>query len=754
MAAEEHRFLQDISKSVHLMMEDWKRIEHSTSGMGEHLTDLIYKIKFGQRSTLEYLGQSIKIANSPMLRQAAIALGTPIEDLKDGLTEVRNKLKQSTLELEIQKGQVEVWRDLFDDTYHMQIQAVRVAEQHVKADALKVHYVEQMIGLQTSINKLTGRQLSIEYLTIRALREVLQYSGELNTALINANSNLNKRFEITEQVMEVQARTGASTQAMLGAAKALSSVWPKLRGDFKSTLEVVVEMEAGLGVSVENSTQLAKVFEVNLKSPVRDIADRIAVIANNTSLMADEAARFATEIGKGLRLLGEGGARQAREVAGYVTMMAGRMKDVGGDAEELVKMFNEMASGTSQGFLLRGMSGVRTPGAVGTEAGARQAVEGVGRLIDRIVTAGPGTAAFSAQLQAASEMLGISAQNVALYKQMLREANKPLSEQTTLQQRWNEQTSAAGQALQRLESAFTALIQRSFGPFLPFIAKGLGAIADFIGFVASHKATLIIATTAMVAAVAKTTFSLFILVSQLHATARAALEAAAAERIKAATSAASSVGMSGGIGALVNIARRLPVLLAFAVGYAIGTALDQWLLHKFPRAMQSISEAIIKVFHGTTTAQLLKPGAGISQYQFMADVRKVMAQQGITAAGAYFREHIGDVNQRALVTEKGVKALMDQFVDTAARYRESIGLKSVTSAEKETLENDRKMIEETRQVAKNTGEANIMFKKIMNNRLLSEEDRVIRQNQEILLNQVNSALMINRNAPVKLNLTR
>jgi hypothetical protein len=159
------------------------------------------------------------------------------------------------------------------------------------------------------------------------------------------------------------------------------------------------------------------------------------------------------------------------------------------------------------------------------------------------------------------------------------------------------------------------------------------------------------------------------------------------------------------------VARLSPYALAAVIGYAVGTAIDHFLVHKFPKLMQGISEGLIKVFHGTTTASLLKPGTGISQYQFMTDVRRVMARQGIEAAGTYFKAHLYEVNNRALIRKEGVQSLLDQFSQTASQYRENIGLRSVTSAEKQTAENDRAMIEQTRQVVKKHWRCRAAFQK-------------------------------------------
>src|SRR5208337_4529098 len=104
--------------------------------------------------------------------------------------------------------------------------------------------------------------------------------------------------------------------------------------------------------------------------------------ANSTSLTADEATRFATEIGKAMRILGAGGD-QAKEITKYVEVMAARMKDAGGDSQDVVEAFKLMTKGSPEAIRLQSLAGIRGP----EQAGTLQAFQGIDRMIKSLVRA-------------------------------------------------------------------------------------------------------------------------------------------------------------------------------------------------------------------------------------------------------------------------------------------------------------------------------------------------------------------------------
>lgn len=523
------------------------RAERSSNKLAKNLTDLGWQIKFGQRNFMEYVGQAIRLP--PILKEASMSLLNQNERIMVSIKGLQDQRRLEDETLKLTRLKINELKKAGTDPIQLKNlkSEEKIYKSLVKETKAGIDLETKRMELGQRMEAITGRQLAVEFLMIKGFRDAIRLSGEVNDALIQANSLSDNRYELTKQIYQVQAQTGASIQVMLGASKALMAVWPKGRNDFQDVLKTVVQMEEGLGVSFENSSELARVFQISLKTPVRDVADQIAIIANNTSLAADEATRFATEIGKALRLLGPGAAPGAREVASYVTLMSARMRDVGGDAGEIVKLFSEMTKGTSQAFMLRGLSGVSSPGALGTQAGAQAAMQGLGKMIDRIVTAAPGTMAYTAQLEAAAQIIGTSTDTIRLYKDMLKEANKPLDEHAKLQQRWQEQIVNANKALQRIRESFVALYQKALLPFVPAMAWVFGVIARIVSFIASNRITVTIATIAIFAAVIKTVASLYLLTRALLQTAAASAVAARYEMLRRPFS-AGGIGLETGKG--------------------------------------------------------------------------------------------------------------------------------------------------------------------------------------------------------------
>ena len=547
MATDTQRDVEMMQRSLRFFQEDMMRAERSSKGLAENITDLGWQIKFGQRNFMEYVGQAIKLP--PILKEASLALLPQSERIMASIKGLQDQRRLGEEMLKLTRTQIKELKESGIDVDKLKSlkDEERIYKSLTKETKAGIALEENRLELAQRIKDLTGKRLAVEFLMIKGFRDAIRLSGEMNDALIQANSLTDTRYDLTKQIYQVQAQTGASVQTMLSASKALMTVWPKGRTDFQDVLKTVVQMEEGLGVGFETSSQMARIFQVSLKVPVRDVADQIAIIANNTSLAADEATRFATEIGKALRLLGPGAAPGAREVAGYITLMSARMKDVGGDAGEIIKMFTEMTKGTAQAFMLRGIAGVGSPAALGTQAGAQQAMQGIGRMIDRIVTAAPGTAAYTAQLEAAAQIMGISTESVVLFKNMLKEANKPLDEHAKLQERWQEQIVNANKSLQRIRESFVALYQKALLPLVPALAWTFGIIAKIVSFIASNRITVTLATVAVFFAIIKTVASLALLTRALLQTAAASAVAARYEMLRRPFS-AGGIGMETGKG--------------------------------------------------------------------------------------------------------------------------------------------------------------------------------------------------------------
>lgn len=530
MASNEQRDLEAVSQLVRATTDNILRLEKASQGIAKNFSQLALQVKSQQRSMFDYVAAAIKLPRQ--FQEASHVLVTPME-------EIRTQLKTYQDQLAAGKSQITAWREQIARaggvaTTNQQI-ALAMQRRANRESTLAIDLLEKRIKLKKQISSWSGQELAVEFLILKGFADAIRRSGELNQSLIEGNSNIAERNKLANQTWQVMAATGNEQRDMMAAAKALVGVGFDLRKGYKDALMVMVQMEEGLGVSYENSAQLARIFEINLRTPVREVADKIAAIANQTSLAADEATRFATEIGKALRLLGPGAIQgSSAQVVGYMTMMSARMKDVGGDASEVVKAFQTLTKGTAEGFMLRGMAGVNRPGAMGTEAGSKAAMAGIDRMINQIVRSQPGTMAYTAELEIASQVLGISTESVRLWGEMMRKANEPLNESQKLQQRWQEQVSNANKVLGRIKESTIALLQQAFNPMLYWITKALEQVAKFVAFLAGNQTAVYVTMGLLIAGITKAIWSLGELAITLAQVAASSLAAAKSERLRQA----------------------------------------------------------------------------------------------------------------------------------------------------------------------------------------------------------------------------
>jgi phage baseplate assembly protein gpV len=722
MASDTQRDIDSMQRAMRFFAEDVQKAEKASKGVAENLTQLGLQMQHHHRSFLEYIGNAIKLPN--MFREASQVLVSTNGQLTDSLNRYRKDL---AVAIDLQDtAQKRLNRLKSSKSISAANVEIAHAQSLVREAEANVNLEEKRIRLKEQMERITGKQLAAEFIMVKLLSDSIKRSGEMNQALIQANSLTSVRKQLSADIYSVQAKTGNSFQDMLAGAKALTNVWPKTRTDFKSTLETIVMMEEGLGVSYENSAQLARIFQINLKTSVRGVADQITVIANNTSLAADEATRFATEIGKAMRLLGPGAVSGAKEVTGYVTMLAGRMKDVGGDAGEIVKMFTEMNKGTSQAFMLRGISGVNSPGALGTRAGAEAAMQGLGRMIDRIVSAAPGTAAYTAQLEAAAQVLGTTTETIRLYKEMLEEAKKPLDEHAKLEQRWREQVGEANKALGRVKESFMALIRQALLPIIPPIASFFGMVAKFVSFLASNKVAVWTVTTALIAGAVRAAVSLGQLTAALYQVAVASAVAARAQMAAKFSAAAGSLPAPGAFASLIAKAPWLaritsplatmsgwitklgrmavaPPVLAGLIGAAVGVSLGMLFNALFPKWAKQIGEGLYTAIYGKPIAKIERSGPGGKPiWEVMAQIRREALRGNMEEAMRIFEENKYKV--AGLKGEKGAQGYIDQFTRTMAEVRERIGVSSVAVEEEKTKAYDETIIELTKKQLENSDE--------------------------------------------------
>ena len=426
-----------------------------------------------------YLMQISRIG--PMFKAMSLSMKErTTKDLED-IKELGNKLKAARIEANRINQAIRASPTPLDA-----VGQLRAAQDTLKPLEAQNAALMRQVAVKKEIAKLTGQEFSFQYLVLVGLKDAIQRSGEFNRSMIDANSSFAERDWLQERAWRVMGKTGVSQQSVIEGSKALLPLWKAIHGDFEDTLGTMVMMKEGLGVSYENSLDLARVFEVNLKTPVRDIAEQIANIKNSTSLAADQATHFAAEIGRALTLIGPAGQTQVSKTVGYVTQMAARMQDVGGSAEDLVKFFQSMTEGGGHAMWLRG---VVAPGGIerlGTEGGAREAFKNLGEFIRQQLGTGNATE-HRYRLELVADMLKTSQINVLKWSEMLVKSNQPLATNKTLHEAFQEQMVKSNEILQKLKNALIGLIQRAIDPLLNRLYPVIKGLANFVDLLAGSK---------------------------------------------------------------------------------------------------------------------------------------------------------------------------------------------------------------------------------------------------------------------------
>lgn len=318
----------------------------------------------------------------------------------------------------------------------------------------------------------------------------------LNQALMQANTAFSERYSLVSRIFQIQTETGAASETLAESASALVAYGLEQRDTFKENLGLVAMLKEGLGVSASHGAELVVTFERGLKQSAKGVADVITTIAAQTGLAAQKAAQYAVELARGLRLLGPM-RTDAGGVAKAVESLAARVEELGGNSQSVVALYRQMLGGTSQSFMLRSLAGVSGPGSLASAAGAQKALEGLGRSMQRLITAGPGTVMYTAQLELAAEMHGVAAEDVRNYLEALELSKKPLTELQTLEMAYRQQTQLAGDAWRQLGNSLASLYKRGITPFLSVLSPLVRLVADFVSWLANTKLAIYATGTAL-----------------------------------------------------------------------------------------------------------------------------------------------------------------------------------------------------------------------------------------------------------------
>jgi hypothetical protein len=518
---------------------------------------------------------------------------------------------------------------------------LRKALQSVK---LERDYHEKINAVLERYPVKTANIIAAASLALWAL--ALKISHQYNQALMQANTVLDVRFKLTEKLARVQAQTGFSTEVTADSAQALLEYGQDLVPEFEKNLKIVGTMRTALGVSAHTGAELVTIFGRQLKTSAESVGNVIAQIASQTGLAAERAAQFAIEIGKALRLLGPGFRTEAAGVTAVITQLAGRVQEMGGNAQAVVAMFQRLSGGSANNFFMRALAGVQMPGQLGSAAGTEEAMRGIERRMQMILTAPEGTNLYEAQLQAIAEIFEVSANDVLDFRQAMQELNTPLDETQTLAKAYKDQTIALGQAWSQVREALAAAVTAGLLPFIRYAATATASLADFVKGLSANKGFIYTIRVVVPLAAFWATTSLISLGLALVKVAYQSRVAAAAQLTFGA-----NFGRAGGFAGMLTSGGKIgfgaPHLALMAGALGIGWQLGSWLnplIDKLLGWNKKTAETLVAWHSESRSSQSV--GKNLSQ---ISDDRRVAIQALIDYAKSgsnkvEFERALGEIN--------------------------------------------------------------------------------------------------------------
>jgi hypothetical protein len=216
-----------------------------------------------------------------------------------------------------------------------------------------------------------------------------------------------------------------------------------------------------------------------LKVSVRDVADGIARVSNDTGLAADEATRLAISIGRSVSMLRPGLARDVAAVNELIGRYEGSLHELGGQFGSFSELLTRMT--TPEGMMQAGILGVNNPEFLASKEATKRVIDQFAQYAKQTLGTSQGWDR-ALRLQTLAEQFGTTTQNINL---MLMAADRmPTHQQKstiTLQQRYEEQIRNSGQALSRLAHSLQALFQQAVLPLLKVITPVINGVASLVG---------------------------------------------------------------------------------------------------------------------------------------------------------------------------------------------------------------------------------------------------------------------------------
>jgi hypothetical protein len=504
-----------------------KLAEHSTTfdrGMTHSalsLKNLVTSIFLGENALR---GWNAAASRSTWLKGVDTAARTLASSASDLVKEYRNQTTELSRQEMLTNGLIDLEEG-----------QVRLSQFELDNLRAQLNVTEKKVNLAKVLERTSGLSLALITLTTTALGSAYSAYQRITDTLIEGNSALAARFKLTASIMNVNRELGTSLELSVESARALVEYGYDLDTAFESSLKLVNQLHDGIGMSVKQSAELVAVYDRQLKAPVREVADAIARVVQDTGLAANEAGRLAVNLGRAMATLRPGLSKDFGAVNELVGRYEGALQELGGQFGAFGDLLSKMTS--QEGMMQAGILGVNNPAFLASKDATKQVIDSFAQYAKNFLGNADGWDR-ALRLQALGEMFGTTAAQANLMVQAIDRQNSQVKSSIDLEERYREQLRTSGKALDRLKNSFVGLIQQGAIPLLQALAPMAGFVADVLEAVVHLKAAVPIMTGAIV-------LGSVLLVNRLFAVARAFLMVAAAAHASAIASRAKALADAG-----------------------------------------------------------------------------------------------------------------------------------------------------------------------------------------------------------------
>jgi hypothetical protein len=498
---------------------------------------------------------------------------------------------------DLHKQQNQALSDLndFNASYRKKIQDGELTVVNAAREKVELKHqlalLNAQVSFKTQLHQFGKAELILSGAFLASATSAYRVFTETGRILVASNSSLTSRLGLTHSILNVQRQIGSDMRQSVEAAADLVDYGYDLDAAFESTLKLVVQMKDGLGLSTKLGAELAVVYERQLRTSARDVADSMARLVNDTSVAADEAGRLAINLGRAVSLMKPGANADLSAVTELVGRYEGALKSLGGQFGGFEELLSKMT--TSEGMLQAGVLGVSSPEFLRSKEATKQVIDSFADYAKNFLGSTEGWER-ALRIQSLAETFGTTTQQVNLMIRAVDEANQQRHTSITLEQRYKDQVFASAEVFTRLKNSIVALAQEAVLPLIAVTTSVLKPIADVLesfqkwpGVVVTAGVVLAGGAIVAVTQIYRVSTALYTMASAAHISAVAIRERAAAEAL-ATGSAVVGNGAAGGatfmartssiMGRFIGLAAA-PVLAA-AVGLAVGVAAGR-LIDKF-----------------------------------------------------------------------------------------------------------------------------------------------------------------------------